>query len=124
MDAILIIITIVSITSLFISIWAFIQIGSLATWSEQVVNLLSRTFKEYYKSEDIQPVAVNWGIDLIWKPTEGEGDQKRGFITVFYGEDSGIDTPLKDVNEADELSSLFIPVIEKYLHDKALKGER
>ena len=57
----------------------------------ELSHLVSRTFREYYAGQDIEPVVVNNGIDLVWSG-EVEGlpkDNKMGFIQAFTGAVSG-----------------------------------
>ena len=95
-------------------------LASLDEFTVGIANLLERTFEYYYKSENIKPQGINWGIDLIWNPTDEVDVNKKGFVTIYYGEDSGIDTPIEDVIEADVLSQKIIEVIDKHIHDKEL----
>jgi len=96
-------------------------LSSIDVYIGNMALLLERTFKQYYKTENIKPQGVNWGIDLIWNPNDNEeSKEKKGFITIYYGEDSGIDSPIDDVAEADILGQKIIGVVEKHLHDKEL----
>lgn len=93
---------------------------SLDTFVIGIANLLERTFEHYYTSHRIKPQGINWGIDLIWNPNNEDTESKRGFITIWYGEDSGVDTPINDVVEADILGQKIIGVVDKHLQDKEL----
>lgn len=96
-------------------------LSSLDEYVTSIAFMLQRTFEYYYKSENIKPMGINWGIDLIWNPNSDEDDEfKKGFITIYYGEDSGIDTPIEDVVECDILSQKIIETVEKHLHDKEM----
>ncbi len=102
----------------------FLLYRYLASLNEYVIGmayLLERTLENYYKSEKIKPQAIGWGIDLIWNPNDEENlEDKKGFITIYYGKDSGIDTPIEDVVEADILSQKIIEVTDKHLQDKEM----
>lgn len=95
---------------------------SLDAYVTGVSQLLARTFEHYYNSENIKPQGINWGIELIWKPENNDEEQetKKGFIVIYYGEDSGIDTPIEDVVEADILSQKIIEVANKHIQDKEI----
>ena len=122
MDIFLIIIGILVILLCAFSVYMFLWMQSLDTFTEGIINLLARTLDYYYKTEDIQPRAINWGIDIIWNPEyEEDISEKKGFITLYYGSDSGVDTPIDDIEDADKLSGEIIKTVQKYLHDKELK---
>lgn len=93
---------------------------SLDEYAVGMAKLLERTFEYYYKSENIKPQSINWGIDLVWNPDDKEDELKRGFITIYYGEDSGVDSPIEDLIEADIVSQKIIEVVDKHIHDKKL----
>lgn len=124
MDLTIICLMIVLTLLIIWSVFLYIQIAGLAAWNEEVVELLRRTFKYYYKGENIEPRAVNWGIDLVWNPDNEDISNKNGFINIWYGSDSGFDTPIKDVVEADELAGKIIETVEKHLHDRDVGGEK
>ena len=98
-------------------------IANLYEYHQEMVELLSRTLKQYYKTENIEPVAVNNGIDLVWNPNNEDASKKRGFISIWYGENANVDSPLKNVKDADILSEKIIGVVEKHLQDRDL-GEQ
>lgn len=116
-----IIICIILVFFIAFSIWLFLQIQYLYQWNEQLVELLQRTFKTYYKSELIEPVSVNWGIDLVWNPDNDEDSDKKGFITIWYGDGCNVDTPIRDVTDADVLGAKIIEVTEKHIQDRDLR---
>lgn len=84
--------------------------NAVAINSQFVVSLselVSRTFREYYANEDIEPVVINNGIDLVWSgDVEGtfNEDNKMGFITILTNE-SSVNSPIVDVKEADLIAS-------------------
>lgn len=86
-------------------------------------DLVSRTFREYYANEDIEPVVINNGIDLVWsgdvKGTFNE-DNKMGFITILTNE-SNVNSPIVDVKEADLIASKVIQVVNEYVKDRDSK---
>jgi len=104
----------------FVLWYMYSMILSLYEYHQEVVELLSRTLKQYYKTENIEPVAVNNGIDLVWNPNNEDSSKKRGFISIWYGENANVDTPLKNVKDADILSEKVIGVVEKHLQDRDL----
>lgn len=86
-------------------------------------DLVSRTFREYYANEDIEPVVINNGIDLVWSG-EVEGtfneDNKMGFITILTNE-SNVNSPIVDVKEADLIASKITQVVNEYVKDRDSK---
>lgn len=99
-------------------LWRYLV--SLDQYVVGMAALLERTFEYYYESENIKPQTINWGIDLVWNPDNEETTNKKGFVTIYYGEDSGVDSPIDDVVEADILSQKIIKVIDKHIHDKKI----
>ena len=86
-------------------------------------DLVSRTFREYYANEDIEPVVINNGIDLVWSgDVEGtfNEDNKMGFITILTNE-SNVNSPIVDVKEADLIASKVIQVVNEYVKDRDSK---
>ena len=87
-------------------------------------DLVSRTFREYYANEDIEPVVINNGIDLVWSgDVEGafnEDNKKMGFITILTNE-SNVNSPIVDVKEADLIASKVIQVVNEYVKDRDSK---
>ena len=90
------------------------------TFLREIEGLITRTFREYYKGEDIEPVIINNGIDLIWKG-EVEGsfneDNKLGFITIFTN-DGDINSPIRDHKEADIIAGKISNVVYEYIKDR------
>lgn len=118
------ILVVLFVVALFFVLWyMYSMILSLYEYHQEVVELLSRTLKQYYKTENIEPVAVNNGIDLVWNPNNEDTSNKRGFISIWYGENANVDSPLKNVRDADILSEKVIGVVEKHLQDRDL-GEQ
>ena len=86
-------------------------------------DLVSRTFREYYANEDIEPVVINNGIDLVWSgDVEGSfnEDNKMGFITILTNE-SNVNSPIVDIKEADLIASKVIQVVNEYVKDRDSK---
>lgn len=86
-------------------------------------DLVSRTFREYYANEDIEPVVINNGIDLVWSgDVEGtfNEDNKMGFITILTNE-SNVNSPIVDIKEADLIASKVIQVVNEYVKDRDSK---
>lgn len=100
--------------------------NAVATNSQFVVSLselVSRTFREYYANEDIEPVVINNGIDLVWSgDVEGtfNEDNKMGFITILTNE-SNVNSPIVDIKEADLIASKVIQVVNEYVKDRDSK---
>lgn len=86
----------------------------------EIESLITRTFREYYKGEDIEPVIINNGIDLIWKG-EVEGsfneDNHRGFITIFTN-GGDINSPIRDRKEVDIIAGKISNVVYEYIKDR------
>lgn len=83
-------------------------------------DLVSRTFREYYANEDIEPVVINNGIDLVWSgDVEGtfNEDNKMGFITILTNE-SNVNSPIVDVKEADLIASKITQIVNEYIKDR------
>ena len=121
MDLYIIIIALAVALIVVYAIYMFFWVNNISMYLENQMDLLVRTFEYYYQSENIEPRSVNWGIDLVWNPDNEDITSKHGFITVYYGNDSGIDTPIDDITEADIISGEIIKVVDKHLHDKKLK---
>ena len=97
--------------------------NAVAVNSQFVVSLselVSRTFREYYANEDIEPVVINNGIDLVWSgDVEGtfNEDNKMGFITILTNE-SSVNSPIVDVKEADLIASKITQIVNEYIKDR------
>lgn len=97
--------------------------NAVAINSQFVVSLselVSRTFREYYANEDIEPVVINNGIDLVWSgDVEGtfNEDNKMGFITILTNE-SSVNSPIVDVKEADLIASKITQIVNEYIKDR------
>ena len=88
----------------------------------ELAGLVTRTFREYYKGEDIEPVVINNGIDLIWKgDVEGSYNENnvQGFITIMTNE-GNVNSPIKDTKEADILAGKIMNVVYDYIQDREL----
>lgn len=103
---------------------AFVYLYNVVAVNSQFVfslsDLVSRTFREYYANEDIEPVVINNGIDLVWSgDVEGtfNEDNKMGFITILTNE-SNVNSPIIDVKEADLIASKIIQVVNEYIKDR------
>jgi len=105
--------------NLIISFYLYGLIASQNQFMSEVSSLISRTFREYYKGEDIEPVVVNNGIDLVWKgDVEGSFDEnnKQGFITIMTN-DGNINSPIRDLKEADIISGKIIHLVYEYIKE-------
>ena len=89
-------------------------------YTDRLTRLVTRTFREYYKGEDIEPEVLGNSIDLVWKG-EVSGffneENKTGFITIFT-KDSGINSPINDIEEADILAKKITDVVYEYIKDR------
>lgn len=95
-------------------------ISALYVFLEETKLLVARTFKEYYKGEDIEPVMINNGVDLIWKgDVDGmfNEDNKLGFITIFTN-DGDINSPIRDYKEADIIAGKIASLVYEYIQDR------
>ena len=101
---------------------SFYLYGLIATQNQfvsEISSLVSRTFREYYKGEDIEPVVINNGIDLVWKGgVEGSfnEDNKQGFITIMTN-DGNINSPIRDLKEADIIGGKIIHMVYEYIKE-------
>ena len=115
------VIVIVAIMIVFsgISFYLYLCLLSTNQYIEEISKLLKRSFREYYKGKDIEPVVINNGIDLKWTG-EVEGlkeDNELGFITI-YTNDATLNSPLNSIQEADIVSEKVIRVVEEYIKDR------
>ena len=115
------IIVIVAIMIVFSGLFFYLYLCLLSTnqYIEEISKLLKRSFREYYKGKDIEPVMINNGIDLKWTG-EVEGlkeDNELGFITI-YTNDANLNSPLNSIQEADMVSEKVIRVVEEYIKDR------
>ena len=92
-------------------------------FTNSLAALVERTFREYYKGEDIDIEVIGNGIDLVWKG-EVSGffneDNKNGFCTI-YTADSGINSPINNLEEADILACKIATVIYDYVKERDSK---
>ena len=89
----------------------------------ELSDLVSRTFREYYKGENIEPVMVNNGVDLIWnESSDPVKENARGFITILT-EDANVDSPIKDYKEADIIAGKISKVVNDYIQDREIKNK-
>lgn len=119
MEIVFILIFGVFILNLIISFYLYNLIATQNHYMGEVSALISRTFREYYKGEDIEPVIINNGIDLVWKgDVEGSfnEDNKQGFITIMTN-DGNINSPIRDLKEADIISGKIIHVVYEYIKE-------
>ena len=88
----------------------------------ELAGLVTRTFREYYKGEDIEPVVINNGIDLVWTgDVEGSYNENntQGFITIMTNE-GNVNSPIKNTKEADILAGKIMNVVYDYIQDREL----
>ena len=97
-------------------------ITSIQMFTMELTSLVTRTFREYYKGEDMEPVVINNGIDIVWKNGNSKffnEDSEQGFITIMIdGGVNGVNSPIQDVKEADILAGKIIKMINDFLGDK------
>ena len=119
LTAILIVTIMIVFSALFLYLYLFLL--STNQYIEEISKLLKRSFREYYKGQNIEPVLINNGIDLKWTG-EVEGlkeDNELGFITI-YTNDANLNSPINSIEEADLISGKIIRVIDEYIKDKEL----
>lgn len=121
MDSILIVVLITLFgISFFIDFYLYNVCLAQQSMVFELSALITRTFREYYKGEDIEPVVVNNGIDLVWTgDVEGtfNEDNRRGFITVMT-HDGNVNSPIKNHKEADILAGKIINVVYEFVKDR------
>lgn len=121
MDIITTIIFFIPSIILFIMVlYLFNVVQQNALFTLSLSELVSRTFREYYKGEDIEPRLINNGVDLVWKgEVEGgsQEDNPNGFIAI-YTKDSGINSPINSIDDADILAGKISHVVYEYIKDK------
>lgn len=122
MDSLSVLVFVIGIFSLFgvagvIYLYSYCASQSLAF--QELFALVSRTFREYYKGEDMEPVLINNGIDIVWNgDVEGiKKDNKFGFITIMSNEGS-INSPIRDSKEADIIAGKVIHLVYEYIKDR------
>ena len=120
MDIFMIVLIFADIILFGMIVFTYSAVTQTYDFSMELAELLSRTLKQYYQTENIEPQLINNGIDLIWNPDNEDTSTKRGFITVLT-QDANIDSPIKDVKEADILCEKLLPVIEKHIQDEMIK---
>lgn len=86
----------------------------------ELSELVSRTFRQYYANEDIEPVVVNNGIDLVWSgKVDGtfDDENKLGFITILTN-GANVNSPIRDHKEADILAGKILYVVHEYIKER------
>lgn len=117
----IVIVLFVIVMAAFAYLYNAVAINSQFVFS--LSDLVSRTFREYYANEDIEPVVINNGIDLVWSgDVEGtfNEDNKMGFVTILTNE-SNVNSPIIDIKEADLIASKVIQVVNEYVKDRDSK---
>lgn len=114
-------ILIVTIMIVFSALFLYLYLCLLSTnqYIEEISKLLKRSFREYYKGQNIEPILINNGIDLKWTG-EVEGlkeENELGFITI-YTNDANLNSPINSIEEADLISGKIIRVIDEYIKDR------
>ena len=105
---------------LLLIVYFYICLTRMSSYVEEMAKLLKRTFVEYYKGEDIEPLAVYNGIDLKWNG-EVDGlktDNENGFITIRLHDNGSVNSPLNELDEVDELSERIIRTVHDFMRDK------
>lgn len=124
--SVIILFIILCVTGAILFFYLYILISSTNAFVFELSDLVSRTFRQFYANEDIEPVMVNNGIDLVWKgDVEGrfDEDNKNGFITVLTN-DSNVNSPIIDIKDADILVGKLIPVIYEYVKERDSKVKK
>ena len=91
-----------------------------ANFTFSLMQLVQRTFREYYKGQDIEPRVVGNAIDLTWKgDVQGTFNEENnnGFIVV-YTNDSGINSPINSIEEADIVAGKITHVVYEYIKER------
>ena len=120
MDIMIIILIFADVFLFGMILFTYSAVTQAYDFSTELADLLSRTLKQYYQTENIEPQLINNGIDLVWNPNNEDTSAKRGFITVLT-QDANIDSPIKDVKEADILCEKLLPVVDKHIQDELIK---
>lgn len=101
-------------------LYLYMALSSQQYFIAELSALVSRTFREFYKGEDIEPVVVNNSVDLVWKG-EVQGifneDYKQGFITILTN-DSIANSPINDLKEADIIAGKIAHVVYEYIKER------
>lgn len=118
-DLIIYIIGSLSIIAVIGTVYLYINLSSLNFLLRELFSLVSRTFREYYKGEDMEPVLINGGIDIVWRgDVDGmRNENELGFITIYTNE-GNINSPIKNQNEADIIAGKIIRMVYEYIKDK------
>lgn len=100
-------------------IYLYLFLSSQSAILRELFALVSRTFREYYKGEDMEPVVINNGIDIIWKgDVDGfRHDNELGFITISSNE-GNINSPIRDAKEADIIAGKIIHIVYEYIKER------
>ena len=118
-DLIIYIIGSLSIIAVIGTVYLYINLSSLNFLLRELFSLVSRTFREYYKGEDMEPVLINGGIDIVWRgDVDGmRNENELGFITIYTNE-GNINSPIKNQNEADIIAGKIIRMVYEYIKYK------
>lgn len=105
---------------LLLLVYFYISLFQMHSYVEEMAKLLRRTFVEYYKGQDIEPLAIYNGIDLKWNgDVDGlRAENDNGFITIRLHDNGSINSPLNELDEADELSERIIRTVHDFMKDK------
>lgn len=105
---------------IIVSLYFYNAISMLGTFSLELSDLVSRTFREYYKNENVEPVVVNNGVDIVWKgDVQGLRDEEnqQGFITILTS-DSNVNSPINTYKEADILAGKIIYIVNEFVKER------
>ena len=83
MDIMIIILIFADVFLFGMILFTYSAVTQAYDFSKELADLLSRTLKQYYQTENIEPQLINNGIDLVWNPNNEDTSAKRGFITVL-----------------------------------------
>lgn len=110
---ILIIIMIISIVKLYFNM------TKMNFFVYELSNLVTRTFREYYKGENMEPVVTGRGIEILWKEDGEDCFSEDGFISIYVdGTSNNIKSPIKDHKDADIIAGKIINIINDYVVEK------
>lgn len=115
----IVIILFIIIIVMFLYLYNVVAVNSRFVF--ELSDLVARTFREYYSNENLEPVVINNGIEIVWKgEVNGARDEnnKLGFITIVTNEYSNINSPINDHKEADVLAAKIIYVVNEYIRER------
>ena len=116
MEEIILAILIILFVIIFGAIFrVFTMLAQTNAFVYELSNLVSRTFREYYKGENMEPIVTGQGIDILWKE-DGESEfGNQGFISICVSDTTNVSSPIKDHKDADIIAGKIINIINDYI---------